>query len=118
MTPLDKMFVSNSSVSPNPMDPQWGGHAFTQAKIDEGVYQKDEVRNPKSYSQDRTQLLGQVESNHNVNTLKGTGKRQKNNKQEKKLDSAMEDNWVGAKEARKDVNRGLFAQDEVSIYIT
>ena len=43
VTPLDKMFVSKAPVSANPADPQWGGHAFTQAKIDEGVYKKDEI---------------------------------------------------------------------------
>jgi hypothetical protein len=117
MTPLDKMFVSNSSVSANPMDPQWGGHAFTQAKIDEGVYQKDEVRNPKLYGKDRIDLLGQVESNHNINNLKGTGKKSKDDKQEKILDSAMEDNWVGADQANRDIARGLFEGDEVSIWV-
>ena len=117
MTPLDKMFVSNSSVSANPMDPQWGGHSFTQAKIDEGVYQKDEVRNPKLYGKDRIDLLGQVESNHNINNLKGTGKKNKDDKQEKKLDSAMENNWVGADQANRDIARGLFEGDEVSIWV-
>jgi hypothetical protein len=117
MTPLDKMFVSNSSVSANPMDPQWGGHAFTQAKIDEGVYQKDEVRNPKLYSQDRKQVLGQIESNHNIKSIKGTGKRNKDDKVEKKLDNAMEDNWVGADQANKDIDQGLFVGNEVSLFV-
>ena len=34
-TPLDKIFHSNAKISPNPMDPNWGGHAFTQSKIKE-----------------------------------------------------------------------------------
>jgi len=42
-TPLDKMFVDKSSVSPNPMDPNWGGQAYTQKLIDTGYYKDNEV---------------------------------------------------------------------------
>lgn len=43
-TPLDKMFRdTESNVSPNPMDPNWGGHDYTQSLIDKGFYRSDEV---------------------------------------------------------------------------
>ena len=43
-TPLDKMFNDNSdSVSPNPMDTNWGGTSYTQNLIDKGYYAGDEV---------------------------------------------------------------------------
>lgn len=43
ITPLDKMFYSKDLKSPNPMDPNWGGHAFTQSKLDKGKFTKDEI---------------------------------------------------------------------------
>lgn len=43
-TPLDKMFNENKGgVSPNPMDPNWGGAEFTQRLIDQGYYRDNEV---------------------------------------------------------------------------
>lgn len=42
-TPLDQMYQDNSSVSANPMDPNWGGKAYTKKLVDEGVYAGDEV---------------------------------------------------------------------------
>ena len=32
-----------SKISPNPMDPNWGGSAYTQELVDKGYYKKDEV---------------------------------------------------------------------------
>lgn len=43
-TPLDKMFNENQDgISPNPMDPNWGGQKYTQTLIDTGYYKGDEV---------------------------------------------------------------------------
>ena len=42
-TPLDKMFHEGTAVSPNPMDPNWGGQAYTQSLVDKGYYAEDEV---------------------------------------------------------------------------
>jgi hypothetical protein len=44
-TPLDMMDVEQeqSAVSANPMDPNWGGAAYTQSLIDKGYYKGDEV---------------------------------------------------------------------------
>lgn len=42
-TPLDKMYNSDSVVSPNPMDDNWGGHRYTQKMLDSGYYREDEV---------------------------------------------------------------------------
>jgi hypothetical protein len=43
-TPLDKMFHENeSSVSPNPMDTNWGGPEFTDQLIQKGFYKDNEV---------------------------------------------------------------------------
>jgi hypothetical protein len=45
VTPLDLMnFIQqDSGMSPNPMDPNWGGPKFTQHLIDSGYYQGDQV---------------------------------------------------------------------------
>ena len=44
-TPLDQMFhETGSNVSPNPMDANWGGKAFTQELVDEGYYKENEVK--------------------------------------------------------------------------
>lgn len=44
-TPLDRMFNDTASkLSPNPMDANWGGNAFTQKLIDQGYYAGDEVK--------------------------------------------------------------------------
>ena len=44
-TPLDKMFHQDiGSVSPNAMDPNWGGVKYTQKLVDEGVYKEDNVK--------------------------------------------------------------------------
>jgi hypothetical protein len=44
-TPLDQLDVINESkeVSPNPMDPNWGGAEYTQHLVDEGYYKDNEV---------------------------------------------------------------------------
>ena len=43
-TPLDKMFhESETSVSPNPMDTNWGGAEFTDQLIKAGYYKNNEV---------------------------------------------------------------------------
>ena len=44
-TPLDAMDMSQekSGVSPNPMDPNWGGTQYTQDLIDKGYYKENEV---------------------------------------------------------------------------
>jgi len=43
-TPLDKMFnAAKDQISPNPMDPNWGGVAYTQQLIDAGYYKENEV---------------------------------------------------------------------------
>jgi hypothetical protein len=44
-TPLDMMNVEQeqSVVSPDPMDPNWGGPEYTQSLIDKGYYSQEEV---------------------------------------------------------------------------
>ena len=44
-TPLDAMDITQekSGVSPNPMDPNWGGSQYTQELIDKGYYKENEV---------------------------------------------------------------------------
>jgi hypothetical protein len=44
-TPLDKMNIAQEQavVSPDPMDPNWGGQAYTQSLIDKGYYKGNEV---------------------------------------------------------------------------
>ena len=43
-TPLDQMFHDNgSNVSPNQMDANWGGQAYTEKLVDDGYYKDDEV---------------------------------------------------------------------------
>lgn len=44
-TPLDTMNMVQKSaqVSPNPMDPNWGGPEFTQSLVDKGFYKDNEV---------------------------------------------------------------------------
>lgn len=113
VTPLDKMFVSKAPVSANPADPQWGGHAFTQAKIDEGVYKKDEI----IIGTPTLNLMGQTHSNHNIDNRTGISIKSKNNEQEKKLDDATQDHWVGETKTKKDVASGLFKGDNVNIAV-
>lgn len=45
-TPLDAMNIQQeqSTVSDNPMDPNWGGSAYTQSLVDKGYYKKDNVQ--------------------------------------------------------------------------
>ena len=45
-TPLDAMDIAQekSKVSPNPMDPNWGGSDYTQSLVDKGHYGKNEKR--------------------------------------------------------------------------
>lgn len=44
-TPLDAMDIAqeNSKVSPNPMDPNWGGAEYTQGLVDKGYYKENEI---------------------------------------------------------------------------
>jgi hypothetical protein len=42
-TPLDRMFHSNSKVSANPYDTNWGGKKHTQKRIDKGEFKDREV---------------------------------------------------------------------------
>lgn len=46
-TPLDKMFHDNTgsgkTISPNPMDDNWGGQKYTQYLVDQGYYAGSEV---------------------------------------------------------------------------
>ena len=42
-TPLDKMNYEEAPVSPDPMDPNWGGQSYTQSLIDKGYYKGNEV---------------------------------------------------------------------------
>ena len=44
-TPLDMMNVAqeNAAISPDPMDPNWGGAAYTQRLVDAGYYKDNEV---------------------------------------------------------------------------
>lgn len=45
-TPLDKMFNEQETTGPkstNPMDTNWGGHAYTEGAIKSGYYKGDEV---------------------------------------------------------------------------
>jgi hypothetical protein len=44
-TPLDKMDMAaeKAKVSPDPMNPNWGGAEYTQDLVDKGYYKQDEV---------------------------------------------------------------------------
>ena len=44
-TPLDMMNVKQeqAKVSPDPMDPNWGGSTYTQSLVDKGYYKQNEV---------------------------------------------------------------------------
>jgi hypothetical protein len=44
-TPLDAMDTTQekSGVSPNPMDPNWGGSQYTEQLVDKGYYKENEV---------------------------------------------------------------------------
>ena len=44
-TPLDAMNISQekATVSPDPMDPNWGGSTYTQSLVDKGYYANNEV---------------------------------------------------------------------------
>ena len=44
-TPLDEMNMQQESakVSPDPMDPNWGGSEYTQELVDKGYYKENEV---------------------------------------------------------------------------
>jgi hypothetical protein len=46
-TPLDGMNIKQqlpaNNPSPDPMDPNWGGAAYTQSLVDKGFYKEDEV---------------------------------------------------------------------------
>ena len=44
-TPLDMMNVKQekASISPDPMDPNWGGSAYTQSLVDKGYYKQNQV---------------------------------------------------------------------------
>ena len=44
-TPLDQMNMEQEKapISPDPMDPNWGGSAYTQDLVDKGYYKQNEV---------------------------------------------------------------------------
>ena len=44
-TPLDTIDIQqeNAKISPNPMDPNWGGAGYTQKLVDTGFYKDNEV---------------------------------------------------------------------------
>ena len=44
-TPLDVMNINQekAKVSPDPMDPNWGGSSYTQSLVDKGYYKDNEV---------------------------------------------------------------------------
>jgi hypothetical protein len=44
-TPLDEMNMQQESakISPDPMDPNWGGSEYTQELVDKGYYKENEV---------------------------------------------------------------------------
>ena len=44
-TPLDLMDIKQETakISPNPMDPNWGGAKYTQSLVDRGYYKENEV---------------------------------------------------------------------------
>lgn len=44
-TPLDVMNMKQEAarISPDPMDPNWGGSAYTQNLVDQGYYKKNQV---------------------------------------------------------------------------
>ena len=45
LTPLDQIKNSDANMlySDNPMDPNWGGAAYTQSLVDKGYYKGNEV---------------------------------------------------------------------------
>jgi len=45
-TPLDEMNTKQEQapISPDPMDPNWGGSAYTQSLVDKGYYKQNEVQ--------------------------------------------------------------------------
>lgn len=44
-TPLDKMNQTpKGQVSPDPMNPNWGGAAYTQSLVDKGYYKENEIK--------------------------------------------------------------------------
>ena len=46
-TPLDKMYrETGTSVSPNPMDTNWGGQEFTKSLVERGYYDDRIVKKP------------------------------------------------------------------------
>ena len=96
MTPLDLMFNSKKDLSPNPMDPNWGGHSFTQSKIDSGDYTGDEIHGLK---QNYNNML--LNSRLINNSLSNTS------------DNAYDENWKGEKKTMLDIKYGKFNQDKV-----
>ena len=44
-TPLDELDVTAeaSEVSPNAMDPNWGGHDYTKSLVEGGYYKDNEI---------------------------------------------------------------------------
>ena len=45
-TPLDEMDIASekAKISPDPMNPNWGGAEYTQELVDKGYYKEDEVQ--------------------------------------------------------------------------
>jgi len=96
VTPLDKMFVSKQNPSPNPMDPNWGGHSVTQKLVDSRDYTQDHVT---GVGIDKYSGLKPIAS-------KGTP--------EGISDDAMNIDWKGERLTNKDIKKGKFDDDKVS----
>lgn len=43
-TPMDKIYNSKDPISVNPMDPNWGGNAFTSNAVKSGMFKGNEVK--------------------------------------------------------------------------
>lgn len=93
-TPLDKIFQSSKIPSPNPMDPNWGGHSFTQSKIDQGYYIGDLI-----YPEGENPYIDP--DYNNIFRKDATS------------DNAMDPNWKGKIKTEEDVSKGLYSGDEV-----
>lgn len=93
ITPLDKIFNSKTNPSPNPMDPNWGGHDFTQSKIDSGMFDDDVV---EGVGVGKYNLKIPTRGLSNFST-----------------DNAYSDNWSGREQTNYDIKQGLYKGDEV-----
>lgn len=62
-TPLDDINNRNQTVSPNPIDPNWGGHNYTQMLVDNNVYVGSDVSRP---IQGRLLSNQQIDKHHEI----------------------------------------------------